>query len=89
VTATTAIRMVLSGVVDKHPKLKVVLGHLERQRQAAVADVETARPRSIGPPHSVASAAGCLIVGSQLAIRAWDGEFEHPEACLLAWLFLP
>jgi predicted TIM-barrel fold metal-dependent hydrolase len=27
-TATTAIRMVLSGVFDKHPKLKVVLGHL-------------------------------------------------------------
>src|SRR5947199_4710254 len=27
-TATTAIRMVLSGVFDKHPKLKVILGHL-------------------------------------------------------------
>src|SRR5205807_10563422 len=27
-TATTAIRMVLSGVFEKHPKLKVVLGHL-------------------------------------------------------------
>jgi 2,3-dihydroxybenzoate decarboxylase len=27
-TATTAIRMVLSGVFDKHPKLKIVLGHL-------------------------------------------------------------
>jgi predicted TIM-barrel fold metal-dependent hydrolase len=27
-TATTAIRMVLSGVFEKHPNLKVVLGHL-------------------------------------------------------------
>jgi 2,3-dihydroxybenzoate decarboxylase len=27
-TATTAIRMVLSGVFEKHPKLKVILGHL-------------------------------------------------------------
>ncbi len=27
-TATTAIRMVLSGVFDKYPKLKVILGHL-------------------------------------------------------------
>jgi predicted TIM-barrel fold metal-dependent hydrolase len=27
-TATTAIRMVLSGVFDAHPRLKVVLGHL-------------------------------------------------------------
>jgi 2,3-dihydroxybenzoate decarboxylase len=27
-TATLAIRMVLSGVFDKHPKLKIVLGHL-------------------------------------------------------------
>ena len=27
-TATTAIRMVLSGVFDKHPKLKIILGHL-------------------------------------------------------------
>ena len=27
-TATTAIRMVLSGVFDAHPRLKIVLGHL-------------------------------------------------------------
>jgi predicted TIM-barrel fold metal-dependent hydrolase len=27
-TATLAIRMVLSGLFDKHPKLKVILGHL-------------------------------------------------------------
>ena len=27
-TATTAIRMVLSGVFEKHPKLKVIIGHL-------------------------------------------------------------
>jgi predicted TIM-barrel fold metal-dependent hydrolase len=27
-TATTAIRMVLSGVFEKHPKLKIILGHL-------------------------------------------------------------
>src|ERR1700692_3335404 len=27
-TATTAIRLVLSGVVEKHPKLKIILGHL-------------------------------------------------------------
>jgi 2,3-dihydroxybenzoate decarboxylase len=27
-TATTAIRMVLSGVFDKHPRLKVIIGHL-------------------------------------------------------------
>ncbi len=27
-TATTAIRMVLSGVFDRHPNLKIVLGHL-------------------------------------------------------------
>jgi len=27
-TATLAIRMVLSGVFDKHPKLKIILGHL-------------------------------------------------------------
>ena len=27
-TATTAIRMVLSGVFDKHPNLKMILGHL-------------------------------------------------------------
>jgi 2,3-dihydroxybenzoate decarboxylase len=27
-TATTAIRLVLSGVFEKHPKLKVILGHL-------------------------------------------------------------
>jgi len=27
-TATTAIRMVLSGVFDAHPRLKVILGHL-------------------------------------------------------------
>jgi 2,3-dihydroxybenzoate decarboxylase len=27
-TATTAIRMTVSGVFDKHPNLKIVLGHL-------------------------------------------------------------
>jgi predicted TIM-barrel fold metal-dependent hydrolase len=27
-TAITAIRLVLSGVFDKHPKLKVILGHM-------------------------------------------------------------
>ncbi len=27
-TATTAIRMILSGVFDKHPKLKLIIGHL-------------------------------------------------------------
>ena len=27
-TATTAIRLVLSGVFEKHPKLKIILGHL-------------------------------------------------------------
>jgi 2,3-dihydroxybenzoate decarboxylase len=27
-TATQAIRLILSGVFDRHPKLKVVLGHL-------------------------------------------------------------
>jgi 2,3-dihydroxybenzoate decarboxylase len=27
-TATTAIRLALSGVFEKHPKLKVILGHL-------------------------------------------------------------
>ncbi len=27
-TATQAIRLVLSGVFEKHPKLKIVLGHL-------------------------------------------------------------
>ena len=29
-TATQAIRLVLSGVFDAHPRLKVILGHLER-----------------------------------------------------------
>jgi predicted TIM-barrel fold metal-dependent hydrolase len=27
-TATTAIRLVLSGVFERHPKLKIILGHL-------------------------------------------------------------
>ena len=27
-TATLAIRLVLSGVFEKHPKLKIILGHL-------------------------------------------------------------
>ena len=27
-TATLAIRLILSGVFDKHPKLKIILGHL-------------------------------------------------------------
>jgi 2,3-dihydroxybenzoate decarboxylase len=27
-TATQAIRLILSGVFDKHPKLKIILGHL-------------------------------------------------------------
>jgi 2,3-dihydroxybenzoate decarboxylase len=45
-TATLAIRMVLSGVFDKHPNLKIILGHLGETLPFLVwrADMALARP---------------------------------------------
>ena len=45
-TATLAIRMVLSGVFDKHPKLKIILGHLGETLPFLVwrVDMALARP---------------------------------------------
>jgi predicted TIM-barrel fold metal-dependent hydrolase len=45
-TATLAIRMVLSGVFDKHPKLKIILGHLGETLPFLVwrVDMAMARP---------------------------------------------
>jgi predicted TIM-barrel fold metal-dependent hydrolase len=45
-TATLAIRMVLSGVFDKHPGLKIILGHLGETLPFLVwrADMALARP---------------------------------------------
>jgi predicted TIM-barrel fold metal-dependent hydrolase len=44
-TATTAIRMVLSGVFEKHPKLKIILGHLGETLPFLVWRVDTALAR--------------------------------------------
>ena len=44
-TATLAIRMVLSGVFDKHPKLKIILGHLGETLPFLVWRVDTALAR--------------------------------------------
>jgi 2,3-dihydroxybenzoate decarboxylase len=44
-TATTAIRMVLSGVFDKHPKLKIILGHLGETLPFLVWRVDSALAR--------------------------------------------
>jgi predicted TIM-barrel fold metal-dependent hydrolase len=45
-TATLAIRLVLSGVFDKHPKLKIILGHLGETLPFLVwrVDMALARP---------------------------------------------
>jgi len=45
-TATLAIRMVLSGVFDKYPKLKIILGHLGETLPYLVwrVDMALARP---------------------------------------------
>ena len=47
-TATLAIRLVLSGVFDKHPKLKIILGHLGETLPFLVwrVDMALARPGS-------------------------------------------
>ena len=50
-TATTAIRMVLSGVFEKHPKLKVIIGHLGETlpflvwRESTMPSLGRVRPR--------------------------------------------
>jgi 2,3-dihydroxybenzoate decarboxylase len=44
-TATLAIRMVLSGVFDKHPKLKIILGHLGETLPFLVWRVDSALAR--------------------------------------------
>jgi 2,3-dihydroxybenzoate decarboxylase len=48
-TATLAIRMVLSGVFDKYPKLKIILGHLGETLPFLVwrVDMALARPGSV------------------------------------------
>ncbi len=51
-TATTAIRMVLSGVFEKHPNLKIVLGHLGETLPFLVWRVDHALARPGAKPMS-------------------------------------
>src|ERR1700691_425055 len=44
-TATTAIRMVLSGVFDAHPRLKIILGHLAETLPCLVWRIDQALSR--------------------------------------------
>jgi predicted TIM-barrel fold metal-dependent hydrolase len=47
-TATQALRMVLSGVFDKHPKLKIIIGHLGETLPFLVWRVDNALARPGG-----------------------------------------
>jgi predicted TIM-barrel fold metal-dependent hydrolase len=49
-TATLAIRMVLSGLFEKHPKLKIILGHLGETLPFLVWRVDTTLKRPGGKP---------------------------------------
>jgi predicted TIM-barrel fold metal-dependent hydrolase len=51
-TATQALRMVLSGVFDKHPNLKIILGHLGETLPFLVWRVDNALARPGGKPMS-------------------------------------
>jgi predicted TIM-barrel fold metal-dependent hydrolase len=51
-TATLGIRLVLSGVFEKHPKLKIVLGHLGETLPFLVWRIDQALKRPGGKPMS-------------------------------------
>jgi 2,3-dihydroxybenzoate decarboxylase len=51
-TATQALRMVLSGVFDKHPNLKIIIGHLGETLPFLVWRVDNALARPGGRPMS-------------------------------------
>ena len=51
-TATQAIRLVLSGVFDKHPKLKIILGHLGETLPFQVWRIDQSLSRPGGKPMS-------------------------------------
>ena len=51
-TATTAIRMVLSGVFDEHPNLKIILGHLGETLPFLVWRIDQALKRPGAKPKS-------------------------------------
>jgi predicted TIM-barrel fold metal-dependent hydrolase len=51
-TATQAIRLVLSGVFEKHPKLKIILGHLGETLPFLIWRIDSALKRSGQKPMS-------------------------------------
>ena len=51
-TATQAMRMVLSGVFDKHPNLKIIIGHLGETLPFLVWRIDHALSRPGGKPMS-------------------------------------
>ena len=93
-TATTAIRMVLSGVFEKHPKLKVVLGHLGETLPFLVwrVDHAIARPGAAQvdqlPRHLLQQLLDHderqLLQSGADVLRAGDGRRPHPVRGRLA-----
>ena len=93
-TATTAIRLVLSGVFDKHPKLKVILGHLgetlpflvwrvDHAHRAAGRGQDDQLPRRVLPQLLDHHERQLLQPGADV-LRAGDGRRPHPVCDRLA-----
>ena len=86
-TATLAIRLVLSGVFEKHPKLKIVLGHLGETLPFLVwrVDHTLARPgqKSVSVPRRVLQQFLChhlrqLLQSGAAVLRHGNGHRPHP-----------
>ena len=63
-TATTAIRLVLSGVFDKHPKLKIILGHLGETLPFLVWRIDHAIARPGAASRSASATSSATTSGS-------------------------
>ena len=92
-TATQALRMVLSGVFDKHPNLKIIIGHLGETLPFLVWRVDNAlaRPggksmsfRDIFCNHFYITTSGNFSNPALLVLRAGDGHRPHPVRDRLA-----
>ena len=92
-TATLAIRLVLSGVFEKHPKLKIILGHLGETLPFLVWRIDQAlkRPgqkslsfRDIFCNNFYITTSGNFSNPALLVLRHGDGRRTHPVRGRLA-----
>ena len=92
-TATQAIRLVLSGVFDKHPKLKIILGHFGETLPFLVWRIDAALKRPGQKPMSFrdifcrnfyVTTSGFFSNPALLVLRDGNGHRPHPVCGRLA-----